>query len=115
MPAVVGKRNPVTLRMEWKPDPATRIPIRFFVRGYRYKVLGLFATDIHLIGPVDPDVRARWLHLLGTDRLGRDQWSRMMFGTRTSMTVGLVAVALSVVLGRRCSAASRGISAAGST
>ncbi len=98
VPAVVGKRNPVTLRMEWTRDATARIPIRLFVRGYTYKVLGLFETDIHLIDAKDPASKGR-PHFLGTDRLGRDQWSRMMFGTRTSMTVGLVAVALSVILG----------------
>jgi peptide/nickel transport system permease protein len=98
VPAVVGKRNPVTLRMEWKIDGTKKVPIRLFVQGYKYKVLGLFETDLHLIGPTDPK-SADWLYLFGTDRLGRDQWSRMMFGTRTSMTVGLVAVALSVIFG----------------
>jgi len=98
VPAVVGKRNPVTLRMEWKIDETRKVPIRFFTQGYKYKVLGLFETNIHLIGPTDPQ-SADWLYLFGTDRLGRDQWSRMMFGTRTSMVVGLVAVALSVFLG----------------
>jgi peptide/nickel transport system permease protein len=98
VPAVVGKRNPVTLRMEWKIDATKKVPIRFFTHGFKYKVLGLFQTDLHLVGTTDPQSEDR-LYLFGTDRLGRDQWSRMMFGTRTSMTVGLVAVALSVVLG----------------
>jgi peptide/nickel transport system permease protein len=98
VPAVVGQRNPVTLRMEWAIDGTKKVPIRFFTHGYKYKVLGLFPTDIHLLGTADPKSQDR-LYLLGTDRLGRDQWSRMMFGTRTSMTVGLVAVALSVFLG----------------
>jgi peptide/nickel transport system permease protein len=98
VPAVVGKRNLVTLRMEWKIDETKKVPIRFFIQGYKYKVLGLVETNIHLIGPADPQSVDK-LFLLGTDRLGRDQWSRMMFGTRTSMTVGLVAVALSVILG----------------
>jgi len=98
VPDVVGKRNTVTLKMEWVRDEAMRIPIALFVRGYKYKVLGLFETDIHLIDAKDPKSKAR-PHFLGTDRLGRDQWSRMMFGTRTSMTVGLVAVALSTILG----------------
>ncbi len=98
VPALVGKRNPVTLRMEWKIDESKKVPIRFFAQGYKYKILGLVQTDIHLIGTSDPQSTDR-LFLLGTDRLGRDQWSRMMFGTRTSMTVGLVAVALSVILG----------------
>ncbi len=98
VPGVVGKRNPVTLKMEWARDESVRIPIRLFVRGYTYKVLGLFQTNIHLIDAKDPKSRER-PHFLGTDRLGRDQWSRMMFGTRTSMTVGLVAVALSTILG----------------
>jgi peptide/nickel transport system permease protein len=98
VPVVAGKRNPVTLRMEWKIDPTARIPLRLFARGYRYKVLGILPSRIHLFGPTDP-VRVTEVHLFGTDRLGRDQWSRMMFGTRTSMTVSLAAVALSVFLG----------------
>ncbi len=98
VPALIGKRNAVTLRMEWNVDESKRIPIRFFGAGYQYKVLGLVDTNIHLIGPTDPQSTGK-LYLFGTDRLGRDQWSRMMFGTRTSMTVGLVAVALSVIFG----------------
>lgn len=98
VPALVGKRNPVTLRMEWKIDGTKRVPIRFFAQGFKYKVLGIVETDLHLIGTADPQATEK-LFLLGTDRLGRDQWSRMMFGTRTSMTVGLVAVALTVILG----------------
>ncbi len=98
VPSVVGARDAVTLRMKWTVDPANRIPIRFLVRGYRYKVLGPLTSEIHLVGPVDPEA-SPWMHLLGTDRLGRDQWSRMMYGTRTSLTVSLASVALSVLLG----------------
>ncbi|HEX9532893.1 MAG TPA: ABC transporter permease [bacterium] len=96
VPAISGKRNPVTLRMEWQVDPSRRIPVRFFVHGYRYRVLGLIPTDIHLLGT---STEGAQVFLLGSDRLGRDEWSRLMHGTRTSMTVGLVAVAVSIVLG----------------
>jgi peptide/nickel transport system permease protein len=96
VPDIVGKRNPVTLRMEWTPDPNRKIPVKFFAPGASYRVLGLFETNVHLVGPTDAGQR---IFLLGSDRLGRDQWSRIMHGTQTSMTVGLVAVALSVVLG----------------
>jgi peptide/nickel transport system permease protein len=98
VPAVAGKRNPVTLRMEWTIDEATKIPIQFFAKGYEYKVLGLFKMDLHLLGPVGNSGESK-LFILGTDRLGRDQWSRLMLGTQTSMVVGLVSVALSVILG----------------
>jgi peptide/nickel transport system permease protein len=96
VPAIVGKRNPVTLRMEWTVDPQRKVPVKLFASGYRYKVLGLFTADLHLLVPADPQQR---VFLLGSDRLGRDQWSRIMHGTQTSMTVGLVAVLLSVILG----------------
>lgn len=96
VPAIVGKRNPVTLRMEWTVDPDKKVPVRFFTSGDKWRVLGLFDSTLHLIGPVDKNQR---IFLLGSDRLGRDQWSRIMHGTQTSMTVGLVAVALSVILG----------------
>jgi peptide/nickel transport system permease protein len=96
VPAIVGKRNPVTLRMEWTVDSSKKVPVRFFAAGHKYRVLGIFEASTHLIVPADPSNR---IFLLGSDRLGRDQWSRIMHGTQTSMTVGLVAVILSVILG----------------
>src|SRR5262249_43544036 len=96
VPAIVGKRNPTTLSMEWTTDPNKKVPVRFFTQGHSWRFLGLFETNLHLIGPVDRNQR---IFLLGSDRLGRDQWSRIMHGTQTSMTVGLVSVALSVILG----------------
>jgi peptide/nickel transport system permease protein len=96
VPAIVGKRNPVTLRMEWAADPQHKLRMGFFTRGNSYRFLGILETNIHLLGAVDPGQR---IFLLGSDRLGRDQWSRIMSGTQTSMTVGLVAVTLSVIFG----------------
>ena len=97
VPAVVGKRNPTTLRMEWAVDPGRKVPIGFFVRGYSYRLFGVIPANIHLMTAIN--ATAGRAHLLGTDRLGRDQWSRLMHGTQTSMTIGLVAVTLSVALG----------------
>jgi peptide/nickel transport system permease protein len=97
VPAVVGRRNPTTLRMEWRVDETRKVPVRFFVSGYSYRVLGIPAS-MHLLGTAAGDGRER-LYLLGTDRLGRDQWSRLAHGTRTSMTIGLTAVTFSVILG----------------
>jgi peptide/nickel transport system permease protein len=96
VPAIVGKRNPTTLRMEWAADRQRKVRVRFFAPGYTWRVFGLVETNLHLIAADDPAAR---IFLLGSDRLGRDQWSRIMHGTQTSMTVGLVAVALSVILG----------------
>jgi peptide/nickel transport system permease protein len=95
VPGIAGKRNPVTLRMEWTLDEARRVPVRLFVTGYPYRVLGLVPMRVHLLGTAPGGS----VHLLGTDRLGRDQWSRLAHGTQTSMTIGLTAVTLSVVLG----------------
>ena len=98
VPAVVGKRNPTTLRMEWRVDGTLKTPVRFFVPGYPYRVLGIVPARVHFLAAAAQDGRER-LHLLGTDRLGRDQWSRLVHGTQTSMTIGLTAVTLSVVFG----------------
>lgn len=95
---VEGQRDPRTLRMDWVYDTETRYPLRFFVQGYSYKLFGLIPSSTHFIGfagATGLDVP----NLLGTDRLGRDQWSRLMFGTRISLSIGLVAVALSTFLG----------------
>ena len=79
VPAIVGKRHPTTLRMEWTVDPKKKVPVRFFAPGHTWRVLGLFQTNLHLVVPADPTAR---IFLLGSDRLGRDQWSRIMHGTR---------------------------------
>lgn len=98
VPGVVGKRDPVTLKMIWTTDESQKIHVRFLAPGFEYSVLGLVDTNIHLIGAVDPE-QADLVYLLGTDRLGRDQWSRLSFATRISMTIGMISVILSVVLG----------------
>ena len=95
VPGIAGKRNPTTLRMEWTLDENRRVYVRPFVTGYPYRVLGLLPMRVHLLGAAP----GASVHLLGTDRLGRDQWSRLAHGTQTSMTIGLTAVTLSVVLG----------------
>ncbi len=92
----ISKVDPVALRRTFEVDPAQRIPVRFFVRGYEYKLLGLFPSDLHLFGPVDP---TQPMYLLGADRLGRDLLSRLISGTRISMSIGLIGVILSLVLG----------------
>lgn len=91
------ERDPETLRPVYTPDPERRYPIRWFVKGIPYKMVGLFETDVHLMG-LDEGSDGT-LYLLGTDRLGRDMWSRIMIGTRISMSIGLVGVALSFILG----------------
>jgi peptide/nickel transport system permease protein len=99
LPHVTGfssQRDPQTLRRVFAPDPDVRIEVGLFVKGEPYKLWGVIPADIHLIGPVDP---AQPFYLLGSDRLGRDVLSRLVHGTRVSMSIGLVGVAISLVLG----------------
>ncbi|NOZ33016.1 MAG: ABC transporter permease [Alphaproteobacteria bacterium] len=93
-----GKRNARSLRMEWVINEERRIPLRLFGEGYEWKFLGLFPTRLHLLAVVNPEVDAP-INLLGTDRLGRDQWSRLVHGTQVSLSIGLFAVFLATVIG----------------
>lgn len=96
--ALKGKRDMRTFKLVYAPDPSDKRYLRLFAPGYRYEFLGLFETDIHLLG-LDRGKPEDALFLLGTDQLGRDVWSRLMLATRTSLTIGLVGVALSLFLG----------------
>ncbi|HBS36885.1 MAG TPA: peptide ABC transporter permease [Rhodobacteraceae bacterium] len=96
--AVVGKRNQRTLKMEWVTDENQKVRLKLFGRGYEWQVLGLFKSNIHLLALVNPDTD-KPIHLIGTDRLGRDQWSRVLYGTQVSLSIGLLAVFLSTVIG----------------
>jgi len=95
---IEGARNPVTLAKEYVEDTSTKHYIQFFVRGYEYELWGLFPTDIHLMG-LDVEEEPMPFYPLGTDRMGRDLWSRLMYGTRISVSIGLVGVAISLFLG----------------
>jgi peptide/nickel transport system permease protein len=95
---LVGGRDPETFRRTYRADTSQRTRVRFFAHGYDYKLLGLIHTDIHLIG-VEGGSAETSLFLLGTDNVGRDIFSRLVFATRTSLTIGLVGVGLSLLLG----------------
>lgn len=96
--ALERKRDPKTFELTYKANPEKKIPVRFFVHGFEYKFWGLITTDLHLIG-VEGAKAEETLFLLGTDTLGRDLWSRVVYGTRTSLTIGMVGVAFSFFLG----------------
>jgi peptide/nickel transport system permease protein len=84
-----------TFQYTYVEDEDTLHPIRLFARGSEYKLLGLFPASIHLFGVEQPGT----LFLFGTDSLGRDLFSRTIHASTISLTIGLVGVVLSLVLG----------------
>ena len=95
---LTGKRDPKTFKRVYQPDPNLKVPLKFWVEGYEYKILGLFKTNRHLLG-VDGASAEESIFLLGTDLQGRDLFSRLMLATRLSMVIGLAGVAMSLFLG----------------
>ena len=84
------------LRRVFVVDEATKYPVGFFVDSEPYSMWGLFTLRTKLFGPLD---RSNPIFLLGADRLGRDMFSRIVYGTRISMSIGLIGVTLSLLLG----------------
>ena len=98
-PYVFGYKSVIdraSLRRTFTIDESQVVPVRLFVQGYSYKLFGLIPWDRHLIGPSNPQ---QPMYLLGADRLGQDLFSRLIYGTRISMSVGLIGVFLSLSLG----------------
>lgn len=94
-----SSRNADTLRVTYVADPTKRYPIQFFTHGEKYVMWGMWESDIHLFG-LGKDVPANTpFFVLGSDRLGRDMLSRIAYGARISLSIGLVGVALSLVFG----------------
>lgn len=90
----IGWRDSETFRMRYEIDTSKEIPLRFFVRGDKYKLWGIWVTDLHLFG-----ANKERVFMFGTDPLGRDLFSRIIYGARISTSIGLVGVFLSFVLG----------------
>jgi peptide/nickel transport system permease protein len=83
------------LRRVYTDVPTDVQPLRFLCRGDGYRFWGLFDSNVHLVCPAE----GGQMFLLGTDRLGRDVLSRIIYGARISLTIGLFGVAMSFVLG----------------
>ena len=90
------ERDEETYANTYEVDESAKVPVGLFVQGQAYRMWGLFPMDRHLIGAKDPDTE---VYFLGADRNGRDMASRIIHGTRVSMSIGLAGVALSFVLG----------------
>lgn len=86
--------NPVTISTTYVTDCKNSIPIHFFGRGFDYKLLGVIPTDRHLV-----TVDKGKLLLFGADSQGRDIMSRMIYGSRVSMTIGVLGVLIATILG----------------
>lgn len=84
-----------SFRRVYTTDASKPEPVRFFCRGDYYEFWGLVTSNLHLFCPPENGT----LFLLGTDRLGRDLFSRIIYGARISLTIGIVGIAVSFTLG----------------
>jgi len=87
--------NLETLQREYSVNRDEVQPLRFFCSGDPYRFWGMVEADFHLVCPAEGGT----FFLLGTDRLGHDMWSRILYGARISLTVGLIGITLSFILG----------------
>ena len=91
----IGSFDPVTANRIYVDDPSVRHPVALFVLGDEYQLWGLVRSRLHFFGRHDGGP----VYLFGTDRLGRDMFSRIAHGARVSLSVGLIGVFASLLLG----------------
>jgi peptide/nickel transport system permease protein len=104
VPAMHTTRDPLTFRQTYLEDPLRVVTLGFFVRGEPWQVFGLVPTERHLFGVKEsavrrPDGTMPTFYFLGADKYGRDIFSRLIYGARISLSVGLVAIAVTFLLG----------------
>lgn len=91
-----AQRDKFTLETTFVPDPGKKIYLSLFGKGDPYALWGLIPMERHFLAPVNQEEH---FYLLGADRLGRDMLSRIIHGTRVSMSIGLIGVGMSLMLG----------------
>jgi peptide/nickel transport system permease protein len=89
--------DPITFRRTYVEQRDTPVPLRFFARGDAYRLWGLFPMNRHLIGAAGDG--GGTFYLLGADKYGRDIFSRIVYGARVSLSVGLIGIAFTFLLG----------------
>jgi peptide/nickel transport system permease protein len=90
------RRDPVSFERIYTPVPEHKTYLSVFGKGTPYQLWGIFPMDRHLLVPSDP---REVFYLLGADRLGRDMLSRVLYGARITLSIGVVGVFFSVILG----------------
>jgi peptide/nickel transport system permease protein len=98
-PIIYRRRVEDPLRRTYTEDTSVAFPVALFVRGYSYKLLGIAETDVHLFGVKSTSSIAPRINLLGTDQLGRDRFSRLLYAVRFSLIVALLGVLVACVVG----------------
>lgn len=91
-------KDPETLRDIYTENTEIMYPLHFFVKGEPYKLWGIWEADIRLFG-LAPDIADQQVFLFGADRMGRDLFSRLCYGARLSLSIGVIGVFLSLALG----------------
>ncbi len=95
--------NPITLSRDYEELKDSIIPISFFVRGQPYWMWGIFSSNLHFIG-VDQSksenpAEIKPVYFLGADKYGRDLLTRALYGSRVSLSVGLIGIIFTFILG----------------
>jgi peptide/nickel transport system permease protein len=88
-----------SLRRIYSEDTSVAFPVGFLVRGYSYNLFGIAETDVHLFGVKSTSDIAPRINLLGTDQLGRDRFSRLLYAIRFSLIVAFLGVLVACVIG----------------
>jgi peptide/nickel transport system permease protein len=103
VPAMKRVIDPLTYKKSYFEDEAQPIALGFFVRGERYSLWGIVSSDRHFFGVKNPATHINGavptFYFLGADKYGRDLCSRLIHGSRVSLSVGLVAIAVTFLLG----------------
>lgn len=108
VPVVTSQLDPVTLKRTYVSDPSRRVPLGFLAKGEPYSVFWMFEARRRFFGvdteawnadPANAGVVPPSFHLLGADRNGRDILSRVIFGSRISLSIGLVSICITFLLG----------------
>ena len=104
VPAMRAFVDPLTFKKSYVEDPAAAVELGFFVKGEAYRFWGLFGSDRHFFGVKDAAARKAagkpsTFYFLGADKYGQDVFSRLIHGSRISLSVGLVSIAVTFLLG----------------